>query len=107
MIRSGDLDHKATIQTPEESQNAVGETVLTWSTFATRWVNVLPLSGTEQLQAAAAEAMVTHRIRMRYTEGLKPKMRLLVDGRTFEIMSVLERGMRREEHELMVSEVTD
>ena len=106
MLRSGEMDTKATVQTPAESQNAVGEPVLTWSTFATRWISVLPLSGTEQLQAAAAEANVTHRIRMRYTDGLKPKMRLVADGRTFEIMSVIERG-RREEHELMASEVTD
>jgi len=43
---------------------------------------------------------------MRYTAGIKPKMRLVSEGRTFEIMSVVERG-RREEHELMASEVVD
>jgi hypothetical protein len=43
---------------------------------------------------------------MRYTAGLKPKMRLTCEGRTFEIVSVMERG-RREEHELLVNEVTD
>jgi SPP1 family predicted phage head-tail adaptor len=54
----------------------------------------------------ANEGVVTHRVRMRYTSGLKPKMRLTADGRTFEIMSAVERG-RREEHELLVSEVVD
>jgi hypothetical protein len=43
---------------------------------------------------------------MRYTPGLKPKMRLASEGRTFEIDSVVERG-RREEHELLVTEVVD
>jgi hypothetical protein len=43
---------------------------------------------------------------MRYTSGLKPKMRVVAEGRTFEIMSAVERG-RREEHELLVSEVVD
>ena len=76
------------------------------STFATRWIAIVPLSGAEQLQAAAAEASVTHRIRMRYTSGLKPKMRIVADDRTFEIMSAVERG-RREEHEVMASEVAD
>jgi hypothetical protein len=33
-------------------------------------------------------------------------MRFTCEGRTFEIMSVVERG-RREEHELMASEVVD
>lgn len=106
MLRSGDLDTLATIETPTESANGIGEPILTWSTFATRWIAIVPLSGAEQLQAMATEGSITHRVRMRYTDGLKPKMRLTAGGRSFEIMSALERG-RREEHELMVSEVID
>lgn len=105
-LRSGDMDTLATVQAPAESANSVGEPILTWSTFAQRWIAVLPLSGSEQIQAMANEASVTHRIRMRYTEGLKPKMRIVSDGRTFEIMSVVEVG-RREGHDLMVTEVVD
>jgi SPP1 family predicted phage head-tail adaptor len=106
MLRSGTMDNLAVVQTPTESANAIGEPILTWSTFATRWVAILPLSGNEQITALANEGNVTHRIRMRYTAGIKPKMRLVSEGRTFEIMSVVERG-RREEHELMASEVVD
>jgi SPP1 family predicted phage head-tail adaptor len=100
------MDQLAVVQTPTESANAIGEPILTWSTFATRWIAILPLSGNEQITALANEGNVTHRIRMRYTAGIKPKMRLVSEGRTFEIMSVVERG-RREEHELMASEVVD
>jgi len=100
------MDNLAVVQTPTESANAIGEPILTWSTFATRWIAILPLSGNEQITALANEGNVTHRIRMRYTAGIKPKMRLVSEGRTFEIMSVVERG-RREEHELMASEVVD
>lgn len=106
MLRSGIMDQLAVVQTPTESANAIGEPILTWSTFATRWIAILPLSGNEQITALANEGNVTHRIRMRYTAGIKPKMRLVSEGRTFEIMSVVERG-RREEHELMASEVVD
>ena len=70
------------------------------------YIALLPLTGNEQMTAMANEGSVTHRVRMRYTSGLKPKMRLVAEGRTFEVMSVVERG-RREEHELMVSEVVD
>jgi SPP1 family predicted phage head-tail adaptor len=52
------------------------------------------------------EGAVTYRIRMRYTAGVLPKMRVVCEGRTFEITAVLERG-RREEHELLVVEVVD
>ena len=106
MLRSGIMDRSAVVQTPTESANAIGEPILTWSTFATRWIAILPLSGNEQVTALANEGNVTHRVRMRYTAGLKPKMRLVCDGRTVEITSAVERG-RREEHELMVTEVVD
>jgi len=106
MIRAGEMDRKAQIQTPTEAANAIGEPIQTWTPFATRWVSLLPLSGNEAMKAMATQGNVTHRVQMRYTPGLKPKMRLVVEGRTFEIMSVVERG-RREQHELMVSEVVD
>lgn len=106
MIRSGLMDRLATVQTPAESANGIGEPILTWSDYATRWIAILPLSGNEQMTAMAQEGSVTHRVRMRYTSGMKPKMRLVAEGRTFEVMSVVERG-RKEEHELMVTEVVD
>jgi len=106
MLRSGIMDRLSVIQTPTESANAIGEPILTWADFATRWIAILPLSGNEQMTAMAQEGSVTHRVRLRYTAGLKPKMRLVAEGRTFEVMSVVERG-RREEHELMVTEVVD
>lgn len=106
MLRAGEMDKKATVQTPTEGVNSIGEPTFTYSTFATRWIAILPLSGAERVASMQNEGTVTHRVRMRYTSGLKPKMRLLAGGRTFEIDSVVERG-RREEHELLVTEVVD
>ena len=106
MLPAGLMDTRATIQTPTEGLNELNEPTLTYTTFATRMIALLPLSGNEQINAMANEASVTHRVRMRYTDGLVPKMRFVVGSRTFEIMSVLERG-RREEHECMVNEVLD
>jgi SPP1 family predicted phage head-tail adaptor len=106
MLKSGIMDHKAEIQSPTEGVNSIGEPTFTYSAFATRWVALLPLSGAERVASLQNEGTVTHRVRMRYTDGLKPKMRLVSEGRTFEIDSVVERG-RREEHELLVTEVVD
>jgi SPP1 family predicted phage head-tail adaptor len=100
------MDQKAEIQTPTEGVNSIGEPTFTYSAFATRWMALLPLSGAERIASLQNEGTVTHRVRMRYTAGLKPKMRLVSEGRTFEIDSVVERG-RREEHELLVTEVVD
>lgn len=106
MLKAGEMDQKAVIETPAEGVNSIGEPTFTYSTFATRWIALLPLSGAERIASMQNEGTVTHRVRMRYTPGLKPKMRLVSDGRTFEIDSVVERG-RREEHELLVTEVVD
>lgn len=106
MIRSGELDTLATIQTPTESVNSIGETELSWSTFATRWIALMPVVGAERVASLQNTGTVSHRVRMRYTPGLKPKMRLVAESRTFEITSVIEKG-RREEHELLVTEGVD
>lgn len=106
MLPSGVMDHLAVIQTPADSVNAIGEPVLTYTTFASRYVALLPMSGNEQMNAMATQGTVMHRLRLRYTAGLKPKMRIVTEGRTFEIMSVLERG-RRVEHEVLAVEVVD
>lgn len=106
MLRAGVLDEEAVIKTPVESVNDLSEPILTYTTFATRRVGIMPLSGSENLQAMAREGTVIHRIRMRYTPGLKPKMRLEMTGRVFEIMSVMERG-RKAEHEVLATEVVD
>jgi SPP1 family predicted phage head-tail adaptor len=105
-MNTGQLDKKAVIQQPVEARNSLGEYTLTWSDWATRYIAILPLSGVESINALAVEATVTHRIRMRYTNGLQPKFRIISEGRTFEIISVLEKG-RRVEHELLVTEVVD
>lgn len=105
-MQTGILDTKAVIQQPTEARNSLGEFTLTWSDWATRFIALLPLSGTETINALALEATVTHRVRMRYTAGLQPKFRIIAEGRTFEIISVLEKG-RRVEHELLVTEVVD
>lgn len=106
MLKAGIMDQKAEIQTPIDGVNSIGEPTFTYSAFATRWMALLPLSGAERIASLQNEGTVTHRVRMRYTAGLKPKMRLVSEGRTFEIDSVVERG-RREEHELLVTEVVD
>jgi SPP1 family predicted phage head-tail adaptor len=106
MLKAGIMDQKAEIQTPTEGVNSIGEPTFTYSAFATRWIALLPLSGAERVASLQNEGTVTHRVRMRYTSGLKPTMRVVSEGRTFEISSVVERG-RREEHELLVTEVVD
>ena len=103
MIRPGELKERVTIQVSSEKRNTLGETTLTWKDFLTRWASVEGLSAREVLLNGQQETSVTHRIKMRYVEGLTQNMRIIWRGRTLEITSLLEHASRSE-HELICSE---
>jgi SPP1 family predicted phage head-tail adaptor len=90
-IRSsvGPLRHRVAIQARTVTQDGYGATVATWATAATVWASVEPLSGREAWQAQSVRPDVTHTVTIRAYDGLTPKHRLLFDGRTLEIESVV------------------
>lgn len=103
MIRSGELRERVTVQASAESRNSLGETTLTWSDFANRWASVEGVSAREFLLNGQQDVSITHRVRMRYLEGMNQNMRLIWRGRTLDIVSLLEHN-NRSEHELICSE---
>ena len=105
MLRAGEMDKKATVQTPTEGVNSIGEPTFTYSTFATRWIAILPLSGAERVASMQNEGTVTHRVRMRHLPGLTQAMRFAWRSRTLEIVSLLEHN-NRTEHEAVCVEKT-
>lgn len=58
-------------------------------------------SGREYERAAQITADMTHLIRMRWVDGVSTEMRLIVDDRVFQLLTVLDPTGRREE--LMVT----
>lgn len=100
---AGRLRERVTVQQASENRNALGETVLSWSTYAERWASVEGVSSRESLAYGQQQIDVTHRVRMRYLSGLTQSMRLQWRGRTLEIISLLEHG-NRSEHELLCQE---
>jgi SPP1 family predicted phage head-tail adaptor len=103
MIDAGSLRERVTVQQASESRNALGETVLSWATFAERWASVEGVSSRESLAYGQQQISVSHRVRLRYLTGLTQSMRLVWRGRTLEIVSLLEHG-NRSEHELLCQE---
>jgi SPP1 family predicted phage head-tail adaptor len=103
MIDAGKLRERVTVQQASESRNALGETVLSWATFAERWASVEGVSSRELLQYGQQQIEVSHRVRMRWLSGLTQSMRIVWRGRTLEIVSLLEHG-NRSEHEIVCQE---
>jgi SPP1 family predicted phage head-tail adaptor len=103
MISSGLLRERVTIQAPTEQQNQFGEATVTWSDVATVWASVQGLSAREYLAAQQVDSVITHKIRIRFFEGLTHSHRIVWRGRIMEISSVLERETRTV-HEILAKE---
>jgi SPP1 family predicted phage head-tail adaptor len=93
------------VQRAVETQNEYGEASVSWNLVATVWAAVEPLRGREYLQADQVQAAVDTRIRMRYLDGVVPKMRVVWDGHTYDIESVINPATRGRELELMAREL--
>lgn len=104
MIKSGLLRERVTVQAPATTQNVMGEAELSWEDVGEVFASVEGLSAREILQAMQANAIVTHRIRIRFFPGITHQHRLVWRGRMMEIASVVEREVRTM-HELLVREV--
>jgi SPP1 family predicted phage head-tail adaptor len=104
-MRAGQLRHKITIQNTTVTQDSYGSKVDTWAIFATVWASVEPVSGREYFESAKLNAEITHRVRIRYTAGVTPDMKILYGDRTFNIKSVINREERNRDMELMCAEV--
>ena len=77
-MRAGRLRHRVVIEKNAPTADGSGALVDAWTTFATRWASVEPLSGREFFASRQIEAEVTTRIRLRHLAGVTPKMRVLV-----------------------------
>lgn len=102
----GNLWTRVTIQQPTATANTVGEPVLTWSTFATVWADVQPLSSRETERYAEAVGFMTHRVRIRYRSGLTSAMRIVYRNRVLEIGQITEHD-RLWHHEIICTEKRD
>lgn len=73
-------------------------------TVATRWGSVEPLRGREFFQAEITQALVTHRVTMRYWKPLAPDMWFEFRGRRLNIVSVINVDEANVKHEVMCTE---
>lgn len=106
-MRAGRLRHRITIQqyvTGSPQQKATGEPDGAWSTYATVWASVEPVSGREPFLAQAHLAEVTTKIGLRYRSGITSAMRVSFDSRIFDIKAILNWEERNIELQLLCTE---
>lgn len=89
-LPAGELRHRIEIQTSTVTQDSVGQPVYSWSTVATVWAAIRPMSGQELINAQAVHSQSTHRVIVRNYEGLNERFRFVYGSRIFNIVATLD-----------------
>ena len=88
-MQSGKMRTPITVQTYTDSIASNGETTKTWTTFATAYAEIRPVSGKELAMAGKVQAELSSVIKIRFLTGLTSRMRIVSGTRTFEIVSIV------------------
>lgn len=102
-IYPGKMRERVIIQKSQENRNETGETTLEWVDMRTVWASVEGVSASEFLGGGQQEMEITHKVRLRYFDGLTQKMQFKWRNRTLQIISLLEHG-NRSQHEAICTE---
>ena len=101
-MKSGALSARAKIERLVETEDRYGDTTNEWVPVCTVWCAFEPLQGREYMAALQAQSEVSARIRMRYRPGITSADRVVHDGKTYGIDSVIHVKSARRELQLMV-----
>jgi len=100
-------NRRITLQQKTTHTNSEGISSEAWTDIITVWAARESLRGREFFAAAAVQAEHTVRFRIRYREGVSSAMRILSEGKVYEIISPpIEGEGRSRELVLMCKEVT-
>lgn len=106
-MRAGTLDKRVILQSPAGSRDAVGERTTTWTTVATVWGSINPISARDLIAAGQTQTEITHRVRVRYSSALAAldsSWRVMFGSRIFVVLTVRNIEEGNKEFELLCSE---
>lgn len=105
-MKIGDLRKQLIVQAEQQTPDGAGGYALAWTTLASVWANISPLTGRELYTAGHQESRVTHKVTMRWRKDLAitPDMRLLYNERVLNIRAVINEGERNQYAILLVEE---
>jgi len=110
-LQSGTMRRRVTIERlADRPANAFNETVQTsdrWEEVRSIWAGVEAISAREAVQSDRTQTSVTYKVRMRVQPDLTTKDRLRWQGGILNIQSILLRGLRLEEQEILCAEQVD
>jgi len=106
MIGAGEYRHTATIESRTTGRATSGEYVETWTTFATIRCRIWPGKGTESSESKRETGTTNTRFFCRYIPGITGGMRLVFNGRYYDIVNICNIGEMNRELEIAAVEKT-
>lgn len=88
-LAAGTLRHSVTLQRPVVVSSPYGERETSWQDVATVRADFHPLSAREFVAAQQLQAQVSARVVIRYRDDVDATMRLVHNGKPYDIAGVL------------------
>jgi len=104
-LRIGGLRHRVELQAFTSVSDGMGGQTNTWTTEDAVRAAIWPVSAAEQVRAGAQAMTATHRIQIRYYDGLKPSWRVKFGSRYFSIVSIIDKDEKHAQVDLLCREV--
>ena len=84
--------------------NGMGGFITSYSTTATIWAAIWPVSAAETVQSMQPTMTISHRVRIRYRSVLRASWRIKLGLRYFNIVSIINPSERGEYLDIMCKE---
>lgn len=94
-MKSGKFSRPIMIQSPVITQDVTGQDISTWIPFHSCYAEIIFMTGSEQYQSSGIHSKNQIRVILRYKPGILPTMRVVFDGVTYRINSVIEIPRRK------------
>jgi SPP1 family predicted phage head-tail adaptor len=96
-MRAGKLRRRVSIEHPAQIRGASGASTTNWVELARVWAGYDPAAtGGDRLAGDQRTAVQTRICRIRYRDGVTPKMRLVDGANVYEIVDVADDDKTRE-----------
>lgn len=103
----GDLRHRITFQKIVTAVNPNGFEVRAWENITTVWAKASNIHGREFYAAAAVQAENTVEFTVRYLTGIDTSMRILFNGKQYNITAIDNIKYKNRYVEIKAQEVMD
>lgn len=84
----GHLRRRVTLEAPVEVADDIGGVTRSFAAIAVLWADIRPVGSIERFVATQQQEMITHRVRLRWRDGVTAAMQLRLGARLLLVRDV-------------------